>query len=474
MTSMNRRARLPLALALAALVGACQGKGGSTTDAGGTGGASGGSTGAGGATASGGATGTGGAPGTGGATGTGAAGTAGSCIGSAALGKLGKNRLLVGVSTSDATAALAPFDIRYIYLSGGLFDSPTPCTACGSACTAAGKVCTNGCAWWGCYNTPPGMYAGYFMQAAAKPSPAQVPMFTYYEILQTAQAVFTNFAEGTAEATQAAASVPLMTRYYADWRFLLQTIGQNKALLHVEPDFWGYARQAGAPTSVAAAVASANATDCGSLPNTIAGMGQCLIAMVRKYAPSALVGLSASAWNVAGNTNKSVDVTTDAKSLATFLAACGQSAADFIVVETSDRDAGYYQIVKSTNNWWDATDTALPDYAQDLAWVKALTEALGTPALYWQTPVGNASQNNTSDHYQDNRVDYFFGGSAAGVESAAPTTVPAHWSALAAAHVIGVAFGAGAGEQTTPDTDGGYLVSKTKAYVSAGGQPLCQ
>ena len=87
---------------------------------------------------------------------------------------------------------------------------------------------------------------------------------------------------------------------------------------------------------------------------------------------------------------------------------------------------------------------------------------------------GNASQNNTTDHSKDNRVDYFFGGSAAGVQSVAPTTVPAHWSALAAAHVIGVAFGAGAGEQTTPETDGGYLVSKTKAYVSAGGQPLCQ
>ena len=486
---MTARSRCGLAFVLAVATAACQGKSVSSGDGGeSTGGQ--GALGEGGSASGGspgrrhdgrcdgrrrGATGTvgigSGGAGTGG---SGVAGSAGSCIGSAALSKLGKNRLLVGVSTSDAAAAMAPFDIRYLYISGGLFDSTTPCSACGSSCTAAGKVCTNGCAWWGCYNTPPGMYAGYFMQAAAKPSPAQVPMFTYYEILQTAQSTFTNFAEGQAEVTQAAASTALMTRYYADWRFLLQQIGQNKALLHIEPDFWGYARQAGSPTSLAAAVASANPTDCGALPNTIAGMGQCLISMVRKYAPNALVGLSSSAWNVAGNTNKSVDVTTDAKAVAAFLAACGQSSADFVVVETSDRDAGYYQIVKGSNSWWDATDTTLPNYAQDLAWVKALTEALGTPALYWQTPVGNASQNNTTDHYQDNRVDYFFGGSAAGAESAAPTTVPAHWSALAAAHVIGVAFGAGAGEQTTPETDGGYLVSKTKAYVSAGGQPLCQ
>jgi len=403
---------------------------------------------------------------------TGAGGSAGSgCIGSTMLGKLGKNRLLIGVSTSDATAAMAPFDVRYIYISGGLFDSPAPCTACGSACVAAGNACTSGCAWWGCYNTPPGMYATSFMQAAAKN--AQIPMFTYYEILQTAKNTISGFTEGAPEVTQAAPNVSLMTRYYADWRFLLQTIGQGKALLHVEPDFWGYARQAGSATALAAAVASANPTDCGSLPNTIAGMGQCLIAMARKYAPNALVGLSSSAWNVASNTNRSVDVTTDAKAAAAFLAACGQSGADFIVVETSDRDAGYYQIAKGQNSWWDATDATLPDYAQDLTWVKALTEALGTPALYWQTPLGNASQNNTANHYQDNRVDYFFGGSAAGVGSTAPTTVPAHWSALAAAHVVGVAFGAGAGDQTTPDDDGGYLVAKTKSYVSGGGQPLC-
>jgi hypothetical protein len=185
------------------------------------------------------------------------------------------------------------------------------------------------------------------------------------------------------------------------------------------------------------------------------------------------VGLHASAWNIASNTSRTTDVTVDARAVATFLAACGQSGADFVVVETSDRDAGWYQTTQSRNTWWDATDGTLPDYAQHLTWVKALTEALGTPALYWQTPLGNASQNNTTDHYQDNRVDYFFGGSAAGVQSGAPSAVPAHWSALAAAHVIGVAFGAGASAQTTPETDGGNLVAKTKSYVSSGGQPLC-
>jgi hypothetical protein len=405
----------------------------------------------------------GGSSGGGGGGGNGS-GSAGSCLGSTVLGALGASHLVVGMSGTDTAAASAPFDLRYVYLSGGLFASTTPCTACGSSCSSS---------WWGCYNSPPGAYATLFMSSATGASPAQTPMFTYYELLQTAQATITGFQEGTAEVTQAATDSGIMTRYYNDWRFLLQTIGNARVLLHIEPDFWGYVRQAGDPTTLAAQVGAVN-PDCTAMPSTIAGMGQCMIAMARTYAPNALVGLQASAWNIAGNTDASTDVTQDAAQVATLLAACGQSKADFVVVETSDRDAGYYQLVESRDTWWDPTDTQLPNYAQDLTWIKALTAALGTPALYWQTPLGNAAQTNVANHYKDNRVDYFFGGSASQVESGAAVTVGNHWSALAAAHVIGVAFGAGAGDQTDPDTDGGNLAAKTMAYEASGGQSLCQ
>jgi hypothetical protein len=391
---------------------------------------------------------------------------AGNCLGSSFLSALGKDHVLVGVTGSSAAEGAAPYDLRYVYLSGGLFSSTTPCTSC-SSCAPMGH-------WWGCYNTPPGMYATYFLQGAAAASPPQIPMFTYYELLQTAQAAITNFQEGTAEATQAVTNTGIMTRYYNDWRFLLQTIGQAKALLHIEPDFWGYVRQAGDPTMLPAAVGSVNSTDCGSLPATVAGMGQCMVSMVRKYAPNALVGLQASAWNISGNTSPSMDVTVDAKAVATVLAACGQSKGDFVVVETSDRDAGYYQLVENQDRWWDPTDKTLPSFAQDLTWIKALTEDLGVPALYWQTPLGNSSGTNMNNSYKDNRVDYFFGGSASQVESGAAVTVPSHFSDLAASHVVGVAFGAGTGGQTTADTDGGNLATKTKAYISSGGQALCQ
>jgi hypothetical protein len=383
------------------------------------------------------------------------------------LAALGKQHLIVGGSMADATATMAPFDLRYDYISGGIFDGSSPCTSCATGCTTGGgaKSCANsvGCAWWGCWQydqDPPGEFVRTFASNCAKATPSQIPMITYYQILQAS-----GVTEGAPEVTQAATNASFMSRYFADWRFLLQQIGQSVAILHIEPDFWGYAEQHNSnPHALTAAVASANATDCGSTENSIAGMGQCMVAMVRKYAPHALVGLHASAWStnvdVALNTSSTLNVAGEAAKTATFLAACGESSADLVIVETSDRDAGYYQTVQNRSTWWDATNAKLPDFHQDFAWVKALTEALNKPALYWQTPLGNANQNNTANHYQDNRVDYFFG----------------HTNELAGAHAIGAAFGAGAGDQTTPESDGGNFVAKAKAYYSSGGggQRLCQ
>ncbi len=387
----------------------------------------------------------------------------GSCLGQSVLAKLGKSHLLVGGSMQSTTAKSAPFDLQYIYISGGLADGSGPCSSCATGCTAGGTTCANsgpGCAWWGCWQydvPPPGDYVRSFASTCAGYSPAQVPMITYYQLLQSS-----GVSEGAPEVTSAATDATFMARYFNDWRFLLQQIGSGVALLHIEPDFWGYAEQQSSdPTTLPAAVTTANKTDCGSMPNTIAGMGQCMISMTRTYAPKALVSLHASAWStkidVSLNTDTSLDVAGEAKKTAAFLAACGEDKADFVTVETSDRDAGYYQTVQGRNTWWDATNAKLPSFHQDFAWVKALTEALGKPALWWQTPLGNAAQNNTTNHYTDNRVDYFL----------------PNMAELAAAHGIGAAFGAGAGDQTTPESDGNNFVNKANAYFSAGGQKLC-
>ena len=80
-------------------------------------------------------------------------------------------------------------------------------------------------------------------------------MITYYVLLQAS-----GVAEGAAEVTKAN-DASFMARYYADFRFVTQQVGTNVALLHIEPDFWGYAEQVNEnPTAIPAAVGAANAT----------------------------------------------------------------------------------------------------------------------------------------------------------------------------------------------------------------------
>ena len=392
------------------------------------------------------------------ASGAGGAAQNSTCIGAKVLSDLGKTHILAGASMADATAAKAKADLRYLYLSGGIFDGNAPCTSCASGCTTNGTSCANtaGCAWWGCWQydqDPPGAYVRGFVSTAK--TNGQIPMFTYYQILQAS-----GVTEGSAE-VGAANNATFMARYFADFRFVLQNIGTDAALVHIEPDFWGYAEQVNSnPHLIPAAVASANSTDCTGTENSIAGLGRCMIAMARKYAPRVRIGLHASAWgtnmDVLANTSASFNVPAEAKKLADFLVECGAATGDFVVVDASDRDAGYYQSIGRAT-WWDATNATLPNFTQAFTWAKALAEEAGVGVLWWQLPVGNMSLSNTTNAWKDNRVDYFFG----------------HAADLASSHSIAMAFGAGDGKQTTPESDGGNLVSKLNAYAASGGQAYC-
>jgi hypothetical protein len=401
-----------------------------------------------------------GALGMGGA-GSGDASSTGACLGAALLASLGKDTVLLGGSMQDATAAKAPFDGRYLYLSGGLFDGTAPCASCATGCTTGGTSCSNaagGCAWWGCWQwdqDPPGKYVSDFVSINEQAAPKQIPMFTYYEELQAS-----GLSEGT---TQVAAlnDAAFLTRYLADWRFVLQKIGTHAALLHIEPDFWGYVEQLNSdPHAVPAKVTTANGTDCAGYENSASGFAKCMIHMVRVYAPGAKVGVHASAWgtkfDVFGNSDTKLDVLGEAQKMSTFLTALGADDGDFIVTDPSDRDAGYYQSTGKTT-WWDDTNTTLPNFHQAFTWTRALAEAMHLPVILWQIPVGNMKLDNTTDHWRDNRLDYFF----------------AHMDELVAAHIVGLFFGAGASGMTTPETDGGNFVSKTTAFRAAGGAKVC-
>lgn len=358
--------------------------------------------------------------------------------------------------TTDAVASSLKLDARYIYLSGGVGDA-APCASCAQACTTRGASCASGgCGWWGCWQSdavPPGEYLRRFLQRTAQDG--QLPVITYYELLHSA-----GTSEGAAE-IEALKDVALMQRYYEDWRFVLQTIGAQKALLHLEPDLWGYAQKTGQPPSaIAAAVASANPTDCPDLPNTVAGFGRCLIRMARTHAPNAKVGLHASAWatsvDVMQNDSPALDVAAVARTTATFLRAAGATDGDFIVVEASDRDAAFYT-AQGQQRWWDETNATLPNFHQAFAWVKALSEELALPNLWWQLPVGHSGMADQALKYSDNRVDYFF----------------AHPQEITSAHGFAMLFGAGEKTQTNLTTDDGYFAARSAAYFAAGAPVAC-
>lgn len=337
----------------------------------------------------------------------------------------------------DATAAAAPYDLRYRYLAGGIRAAGSCVNRCDGSCGS----------WWGCWqdaSRAPGQYVLDHLASAAAASwngasRPQVAAITYYELLSGSGA-----SEGAAEVAAINDAV-FLGRYLDDWRFLLRTLGNNPALLHVEPDFWGFVRQVSAdPGAVPAAVRAANPTDCAAQPNNAAGLAKCMIAMARKYAPNAKLGLHVSPWNYG--------VSGDGAAAGAFMLALGAGDGDFVVTDPSDRDAGYYESI-GQNRWW--TDSSAKAY---LAWSRTVAEVVGKPTLMWQIPLGNSAQNNTGNHWKDNRVEWLF----------------AHLAEVSQAKIVGLLFGAGASGQTTPETDGGLLNARTVAYRAAGGTALCQ
>jgi hypothetical protein len=381
---------------------------------------------------------------------------ASACIG-ADIAALAGGKVLVGASMRDATAKAAPFDVRYQYLSGGLFDGPNLCTMC-PGCTSDGVACDHspdtGCGWWGCWqgdSDPTGAFVRNFVSSANAGS--MKASFSYYEVLQASKVT-----EGDPE-VGAMNDPNFMHRYLTDWAFVAKQVGTSTTFLHIEPDFWGYAEQhalmdtGNDPHKVPAAVSGF--ADCASFEDSIAGLGQCMISIARKYAPNAKVGLHASAWgnNKDAVGDPSVDVVAQAKAVATFLQACGADRGDVIFTDVDDRDAGFRGKTGSYT-----TGTGPGSYAQLLTWGKTVAETLGKPIVWWQIPCGNAAQNNTPNHYKDNAVDYLM----------------ANVDAVAAAHGVALLFGAGAGDQTTPETDGGNLIAKINAYKSSGGVRFCK
>lgn len=365
------------------------------------------------------------------------------------------DRLWIGGSMSDTAFAGAPFDLRYHYVAGAV-PSGGPCASCATGCTVNGQSCdnANGCDWWGCWQwdqEPPGRFVASFASSAR--AAGAVPMITYYIWFSVA-----GYVEGAPEIA-ALQDGDLVADLLADFRFLCEVLAETPsapAIVHLEPDLWGYGHQVNAdPTQIPVSLSAAAEPACVGLGDHFAGFARCMVRIARDAAPAVRVALHASAWGAGHDaltvTDPGVDLHAHALQTAAFMSALGAADTDLVVVEMSDRDAGY------NDRWWDPNNQVRPHFHQAISWVEDLGGVLGLSTLWWQVPYGHMGLPNACDQYEDNRVDYVFD----------------HPAEFAAAGSLGVAFGAGASCMTTPDTDGGHFVGRAAAHFQGPRPPLC-
>jgi len=220
------------------------------------------------------------------------------------------------------------------------------------------------------------------------------------------------------------------------------------------------------PTVYPARIRHASVPECMSLAETAASLIPCFAAMRDALAPQVRIGVQASSWGAYyDRTDPAADIEGSGHSIADFLLSMNAGAGDFVVMETLDRDAGFWETYGGMAGmcslsdgprgivYWDEANVALPNFRQHFRWVGAITDRLSLPALWWQMPLGVPSTTcgGTDGAYRDNRVHYFF----------------AHPDEAVAAGGFGMVFGTGAGRQTEYTSDGSQLRDAATAYVAS-------
>lgn len=293
---------------------------------------------------------------------------------------------------------------------------------------------------WPTWNSPDGAYVTYV--SANVKAVGAVPMFTLYQMASR--------GEGNLDAVN---DTSFMSSYWAQVKLMYQKIGEtdSPALVNLEPDFWGFAMTGapgGDPAKLPARVSMVD--ECASQPDNVAGMAGCLLTLARTYAPKAKIGFPPSFWG------------RDANTVGNFMLKVGADKADFMVAQTSDRDAGCFEAAPPPAEcsgrgngpfYWDETNVTTPNFHQDQNEWSAVRSLLGNlPVLYWQTPMGVPSNTpgGTPGHYRDNHVQYML----------------THPTEYTASGVFAIVFSGGGSTSANITTDGGQFARLFKAYLA--------
>ena len=202
----------------------------------------------------------------------------------------------------------------------------------------------------------------------------------------------------------------------------------------------------GDPTQMPAQVSIMS--ECASLPNTAVGIAGCLLTLGRTYAPQAKIGFPPSFFGAT------------ATGVGNFMVALGADQADYIVAQTSDRDAGCFEAAAagctgrgSGPFYWDENNVATPNFSQSLAQWSTVRGIEGNlPILFWQTPMGvpSSTAGGTTGHFRDDHVHYML----------------THATQYTAIGTFAIVFSAGETSQTTITTDGGQFATLFSSYLA--------
>jgi hypothetical protein len=286
--------------------------------------------------------------------------------------------------------ATAPYGFRYQYLAGG-------------ANTGNG---------WANWNSPAGQFASVYIQDSV--NNGIIPVFTYYMIYQSSPGNTQGESQGIKTNLE---NTSTMTAYLNDLKLFFQKAGSfpnNTVVFHVEPDLWAYAQQRSSgdnATTVAAKVGSTGLSEIAGYPDNIAGLAQAIIKLRDTHAPNVLVAFHASSWATGNDIVYSdpPDATVDSLGarVATFFNSLGANY-DLLFSEFSDRDAAFKQFQYGDGGaaWWNDND-----FRRNRIYLSRIGTNTGKRFVMWQIPQGNTkmrAMNNTWNHYQDNRTEWFF------------------------------------------------------------------
>ncbi len=339
-------------------------------------------------------------------------------------------RLELGLMDVEGGAAKlaesAPLKLRYHYLAGGVNTSDP----------------------WTRWGRGDGRFVDDYVTESR--AAGMVPVFTYYELRQSLpggnlsdeqEAIHTNLRDtGT------------MRAYLENLRVLFDHLGEvgGPAVVHVEPDLWGYVQQRSGDDArkAHAQVAATGVDGTDGLPDTVAGLAQAVKALRDELAPEVVLGYGLSIWG----TNKDIVISDESAASVDALSARSVrfyrslgTRFDTVFGELSDRTSGYAQNRSGAGPeaWWDSAD-----FARHLRFMRRVHEGTKRPIALWQIPLGNTvmrSSDNSVRHYQDNRVQWFLS--------------PAHQyrklRAYRDAGVVALLFGPGQGDDTHADDDAG-------------------